>query len=271
MKDLTIIETILRNRNQFFIDIRNSHSLNQKLRAMLLSNLLFFAIYGCIMGANHSFAQALSSAVKLPILFLVTLIICAPSLYFFNIFYGSDQSIQQNLSLILTSMTVTAILLLSLAPITFFFWLTTSEYQFFKLLNVAIFSVAGFMGVSFLAQGMSIVSPEDWSDEGLLFERQKAKPAETTSDNETDSENEGPIAEKQAIPPVEAKFKKDASNRRLVLRLWMLLYGFVGSQLAWTLRPFVGSPDVDFQIFREMGGNFYSNVLGAIAHILGFQ
>ena len=39
-----------------------------------------------------------------------------------------------------------------------FFLLTTSQYQFFKLLNVGIFTVAGSMGVLFLAQGMRIVA-----------------------------------------------------------------------------------------------------------------
>ena len=212
------------------------------------------------MGANHSFAQALSSGFKLPILFLVTLFICAPSLYFFNIFYGSDQSIQQSLSLILTSMTVTAILLLSLAPITFFFLLTTSEYQFFKLLNVVIFAISGFMGVQFLAQGMTIVSPYDWI-------MQKPTPASNPKDeNELASE-----AHDEETPVNQANENEGASKRRWVLRLWMLLYGFVGSQLAWTLRPFVGSPDIPFQLFRELGGNFYSNVLHAIGHIFGFS
>ena len=41
MNDLTIIETILRKRIDFFGEIRDSLDLTAKLRAMLVSNLLF--------------------------------------------------------------------------------------------------------------------------------------------------------------------------------------------------------------------------------------
>lgn len=226
MKDLAIIETILRNRVHFFHEIRDGINLNEKMRAMLVSSVIFFALYGGVMGSTHSLWQALSSAVKLPVMFLATLFICAPTLYFFNVLFGSSQSISQNIALILTALTVTAVLLLSFAPITLFFLLTTSQYQFFKLLNVAIFSISGVMGVIFLAQGMRIVS----TDSGL----------------------------------------ERASSRRMVLRLWMLLYAFVGSQLAWTIRPFIGAPTIPFELFRQLGGNFYTNIFASFGEIFGF-
>src|SRR5512136_723593 len=158
MKDLAVIETILRNRRYFFNEIRQGINLPQKMRAMLISSIAFFALYGAVMGSTHSLWQALSSAAKLPILFLATLIICSPTLYFFNVLYGSNQSLTQNVALMLTAITVTAVLLLSFAPIVVFFLLTTSGYQFFKLLNVAFFAVCGTVGVAFLSQGMRIVS-----------------------------------------------------------------------------------------------------------------
>ena len=37
--------------------------------------------------------------------------------------------------------------------------------------------------------------------------------------------------------------------------------GFVGTQMAWSLRPFIGNPNEEFAIFREgREGNFYSAV-----------
>ncbi len=225
MKDLAVIETILRNRLFFFHEIRDGIALREKMRAMFISSLIFFALYGAVMGSTHSLWQALSSAAKLPVLFLATLLICAPTLYFFNVLFGSNQSLTQNVALILTAITVTAVLLLSFAPISLFFLLTTSQYQFFKLLNVAIFGISGVMGVVFLSQGMRIVA---------------------------DNGNEG------------------ESSRRWVLRLWMLLYAFVGSQLAWTIRPFIGAPSIPFELFRQLGGNFYTNIFASIGEILGF-
>ena len=130
MKDLAIIETILRNRYHFFSEIRDGVGLGEKMRAMLISSILFLALYGAVLGSTHSLWQTLSSAVKLPLLFLVTLVICSPTLYFFNVLFGSNQSMTQNFALILTAITVTAVLLLSFAPITVFFLLTTAGYQF---------------------------------------------------------------------------------------------------------------------------------------------
>nr|MBC7245186.1 actin-binding WH2 domain-containing protein [Chloroflexota bacterium] len=225
MKDLAVIETILRNRYHFFIEIRDGVGLGAKMRAMLVSSIIFLALYGAVLGSTHSLWQALSSAVKMPILFLATLVVCSPTLYFFNVLFGSNQSLTQNVSLILTAITVTAVLLLSFTPIVLFFLLTTSGYQFFKLLNVGICAISGWMGVMFLSQGMRIVS---------------------------------------------AAGKEGASARRNVVRLWILLYGFVGSQMAWTLRPFIGAPSMKFELFRQLGGNFYANIFASIGELLGF-
>ena len=177
------------------------------------------------MGSNHSLWQGLSSAAKLPLLFLSTLVVCAPTLYFFNLIFGSNQSLTQNVTLILSAITVTSVLLLSFSPIALFFMLTTNHYQFFKLLNVGLFSISGVVGVLFLSQGMRAVSYAG---------------------------------------------NKGASMRRNVVRLWIFVYAFVGSQMAWTLRPFIGAPGLDFELFRQLGGNFYANIFVSIGEILGF-
>jgi hypothetical protein len=225
VNNLAIIETILRNRRQFFIEIREGVELGRKMRAMLISSISFFALYGAVMGSTHSLWQTLSSAVKLPLLFLATLVVCSPTLYFFNLIFGSNQSLAQNFTLILTAITVTAVLLLSFAPIVLFFILTTSHYQFFKLLNVGVFAITGIVGVIFLTQGMRIVSVSG---------------------------------------------KEGAGARQNVVRLWILIYAFVGSQMAWTLRPFIGAPGLLFELFRQPGGNFYANIFASIGEILGF-
>lgn len=51
-----------------------------------------------------------------------------------------------------------------------------------------------------------------------------------------------------------------ARNRRhrLLRRTWLVLYVFVGIQMAWVLRPFVGDPRLAPQFFRsEAWGNAY--------------
>jgi hypothetical protein len=223
--DFGIIEKILRNRLEYFKEVREGIGLGEKIRSMLISSASFLILYGAVMGSSHSLWQTISSGLKLPVLFLATLFVCVPSLYFFSLLFGSRQSLRQNLTLILTAVTVTSVLLLSLAPITLFFLLTTSQYQFFKLLNVAIFAISGLMGVVFLYQGMKVVSGDSLDG---------------------------------------------SSTRKSVIIIWMFVYAFVGSQMAWTIRPFIGDPGARFEIFRHLGGNFYSNVFYSIANLLGF-
>ena len=45
-----------------------------------------------------------------------------------------------------------------------------------------------------------------------------------------------------------------------ILQIWVLIFGFVGTQMAWSLRPFVGEPNTPFQVFRQQEGNFYQAV-----------
>jgi hypothetical protein len=55
----------------------------------------------------------------------------------------------------------------------------------------------------------------------------------------------------------------------VLLYIWILLFGFVGTQLAWTLRPFFGSPAAPFELFRDIGGTFYGDILSTLVGLLG--
>jgi hypothetical protein len=74
----------------------------------------------------------------------------------------------------------------------------------------------------------------------------------------------------QGMRIVSASGKEGAGARRWVMWLWVFVYAFVGSQMAWTLRPFIGAPSMPFELFRQLGGNFYTNVFASIGEILGF-
>ena len=46
-----------------------------------------------------------------------------------------------------------------------------------------------------------------------------------------------------------------------MLWTWLAIYIFVGIQMAWTLRPFIGDPGLPVQFFREHSwGNAYEVV-----------
>lgn len=226
VKYFGVLISLLQDREIFLEEIRQGVKLPQKIISLLVCSSIFIAIYGGIIGAYHSWMQALSSAIKLPALYLITLLICLPTLYFSNIIFGSRRTFGQHFALVLTAVSVTSVLLFSFAPITLFFLVTTNNYQFLILLNVIIFGLTGFIGVYSLYYASKIVLEQD---------------------------NQG------------------SDTRTKIIKGWLFLYAFVGSQLGWTLRPFFGAPDSVFQLFRDREGNFYLSVLKAIGYLLGIR
>ena len=226
MNYFSVVGTLLRDRQTFLEEIHEGRKLKTKISALLLSSFCFFAIYGAIIGASHSPLQILSSTIKLPALYLITLLVCLPTLYIFNVLFGSKQTIGQHFTYLLTAVSVISLLLCGFAPVTLFFLITVNDYNFFLLLNVAIFALTGVLGVSFLYKIMRPIASEksDKSDEGVKI-------------------------------------------RTNILKFWLVLYGFVGSQLGWTLRPFFGSSG-QFELFRPREGSFFTGVWNALMHFL---
>lgn len=223
MHYLSITEFILRNRQEFFNQVRDNIDIEEKIIALSISSAVFLGIYGIVLGAGDSVLQALVSMIKLPILFLVTLLICAPSLHIFYILFGARQTIMQTITLLLTTVGTTALLLLGFAPITFFFLITGDNYIFYKLLNVVILGISGFLGAYFLYQGIKVVV--------------------------------NPMAE------------ENPGLRNIFLIVWVLLYGFVGAQMAWALDPFIGNPEIPFLLFSNEKGNFFVDIINSLSRI----
>ncbi len=217
------VEWVLRDRVGFFTEVRERRVLGTKLRGMVVSSAILLSLYGLVMGISNSWQQALAAAIKLPSLFLITLLVCLPTLYFFNLLFGSQLTIRQSAALIMTAINVTAALALAFASITLTFWLTVPDYGFFVLLNVGVLGLMSWWGLNFLIQGMRFVQ------QGYLGVR-----------------------------------------RRQVLLFWVLIYAFVGTQMAWALRPFVGAPGQPFELIRESEGTFYSGVYYLLRRLLGF-
>ena len=46
-----------------------------------------------------------------------------------------------------------------------------------------------------------------------------------------------------------------------IMKVWAVLFAFVGIQMAWNLQPFVGDRGRPFQLFRHKEGNFYTAVV----------
>jgi hypothetical protein len=58
-------------------------------------------------------------------------------------------------------------------------------------------------------------------------------------------------------------------RHRMLLRTWIVIYAFVGIQMAWVLRPFVGDPNSPTRFFRQGAwGNAYVEVARMVMQVL---
>lgn len=228
LSSFDILMQLLRNRHVFLAEIDKSKNIDQKIVSLLICSSIFLALYGGIIGSTHGGLQIISSALKLPALYLLTLLICLPTLFFMDIVLGSKKTFSQYLALLMASMTMISVMLFGFAPVTLFFRLSIDDYWFFLLLNISVLGFTGYVGIRFFYKSMIDLISKD---------------------------PEGKIA----------------PNRLKLIRYWLFLYGFVGSQLGWTLRPFVGSPDEPFALFREIESNFYIQVIYIIGKFLGLH
>lgn len=162
---LTIVPNLLRDRAAFFDRIKHGENIGATICALATSAVLFLVMYGFVTGLSYSFEQALSSAAKLPLLFVATIIFCLPAFYFFSLVLGTQLSMAQVVAVFLAGIGVTAFLLLGLSPVTLFFVLTSENYAFFQLLTVVFVAVSGCVGMYFLWRGMAWIEPAD--DRGL--------------------------------------------------------------------------------------------------------
>lgn len=53
-----------------------------------------------------------------------------------------------------------------------------------------------------------------------------------------------------------------------VFRVWIVIFAFVGIQLAWNLRPFLGDKNEGFKLFRKYEGNFYTAIVYSFEQLI---
>ena len=203
----------------------NKDTLRQVGNQYLLLNVCSF-LYGIVMGSYNGFRQAISSGIKVPLLFSLALLVCFPAFFIIQHVLGSRLGFWQMFKVILSGFVMVTLVMLSFAPIVIFFLITGDNYSFLKLLHVAIFGLSGFFGMKTIL-------------DALRFSCEK----------------------KQVYPKVGV----------VVFRFWILILAFVGMQLAWNLRPFIGSKGLPFELFRKREGNFYLAVIQSAGDLVSSE
>ena len=217
-------------------------------RSLLLVLTTLAMFYGFCMGwfavlrDEPQYAQVLASMLKVPLLFLLTLLVTFPSLYVFNALIGSRLSFLMTLRLMVAFLAVLVAVTAAFGPIVAFFSATSTSYPFILILNVAVFALAGILGTNFLLQTLH-----------RLTDALYTQPAAT----DAPAEEAGPLD----------RLETEATRNkvRVVFYVWVGTFALVGGQMAWVLRPFIGYPGTPFTWLRERQSNF----IEAVIHNLG--
>lgn len=179
--------------------------------------------YGLFQGGDQPWLQLLSASLKLPFVFLLTLVVTFPSLYVFGALFGSTLGRGATLRLLLVVSVVHAAVLASLGPVFVFFAASTKSYAFLLLLNVAFALAGGLVSLTVLRGAQGVPAPAVDAD--------------------------GP-----------------RPGGRLPL-LWCAMYGAVGAQMGWLLRPFLGAPGHAFAWLRERDSSFFETVIRTLGDL----
>ena len=209
--------------------------------AMGLIYGLCMGVFDLATGKSEAWKQTIACMFKVPALFLLTLAVTTPSLYVFNAIVGSRLTLRSVLRLLVASLAVMLAVLASIGPIVAFFSFTTTSYSFMILLNVVVFAIAGSLGTTFLLQSLHRLA---------IYQIVLIPEVEET------------------IGPLERTANQVISRSvRRMFQIWVVVFGLVGGQMAWVLRPFLGNPSERFTFFRPVGSNFFQAVWNNLNHL----
>jgi hypothetical protein len=174
--------------------------------------------------------------------------------------------------------------LASLGPIVAFFSISTraTGYGFMVLLNVLVFGISGVLGLTFLIQTLNRLNIARRAP-GSPF-HPAAGPGQCDQPPETDPQGQ---PEPPPPPPLEpregglvsAELAEEPGpleqieghvlgrHVKKVFGCWVVVFGVVGAQMGWVLRPFVGSPDIPFAWFRARQSNFFEAVFEIVRNL----
>jgi hypothetical protein len=266
---LTQIDDLLRGRKTG-PDLLTEGRVELPLRLFLPAAVVLGALYGFFMGwyailtEAHpgDWMQLVASMVKMPALFLLTLAVTLPSLYVFSALIGGRLGFGATLKLLVGAIVVNVTVAASLGPILGFFTVSTTSYPFMITLNVALLAISGLVGLAFLLRTLrrAVVPPSGDCDPG----EEEGRTAGAREAEAARSPEVGPLEELVQPLPHRAQWQA-----RAIFGVWFVLYGLVGAQMGWLLRPFIGSPDMEFGWLRPREGNFFQALLHHLNNLLG--
>lgn len=273
---ISAVDGLLRGKRTSDAALRdNAHAI--PARIFIPACLILGATYGLFMAvysmttkpADVAVKQAISSMIKLPSLFLLTLCVTFPSLYVFNALVGCRLGLKPTMRLLISAIVVNLAVSASMGPIVGFFTLSTDSYAFMVVLNVVLLAVGGFIGLGFLFRTLRRLAAQA-AEEEFDSEQHERTAHANTDDASTMTPAPIPGATPGWRPPSERELfvQSRVGSASIIFWVWVVLYGAVGAQMGWLLRPFIGHPSAQFMIFRPRVDNFFTGLGQNIADML---
>ncbi len=203
----------------------------QRVAWVALAAVMGLALYGFTVGYWRAPLMGVYVAVKLPLLIFATLACNGLLNGLLGLLLGTGLDFRQSLLALLTAFALAAIMLGSLAPITFFLaWNAPppdspdagNAHAAYLVSHTLLIGFAGIAANIHLHRLLAVEAPT---------------PAAATA----------------------------------TLLAWLGGNGFLGAQFSWILRPFFGTPSLEVQFLRPhpLKGNFYGSVWSAIERLTG--
>jgi hypothetical protein len=192
-------------------------------------------LYGAAMGCWRAPLQALYVALKFPLIILLTTLGNAMLNAMLAPLLGINLSIRQSFLAVLMSFTIASAILGSFSPLTAFLVWNTPPLTSDASMWSGTYSFIQLTHVGVIAFA-------------------------------------GIVANLRLVQLLR-ELSGDTKKARRVLVAWLAGNFFLGSQLSWILRPFIGSPALPVQFLREtaLKGNFYESVFNTLLHVIGVK
>lgn len=160
---MQLVDALLKRPRTFFHYIQHhDSSLNHSLKLTLIAFIGLF-IYGIIMGSFTGNIQWVSSPVKIILGTTLTALLCYPSLYILVALSGADLRPAQIGTLLISSVALTAILLLGFAPVAFIFTFSIQTLPFMGLIHLILWLGSLYFSLDYLAKGLIQIGSKDAS------------------------------------------------------------------------------------------------------------
>jgi hypothetical protein len=224
--------TLLRDREAFWSAMREQKLEWKDLLGLILFVVIVCSLYGAILAGWRSPRLSLYVALKLPVLFLSTTALVAIFNWVTATALGSGLSFRDTVFLVFASMAIGCWVLLSLVPISLFFMLSGVS-------SAGTHAQLQYAHNSILITHILILALAGIGGNAALLTGLR-------------------------------KIVKPRCPATGLFILWIVAFAFVGCQMSWILRPFVGSPFYPVAFMRPdcLDRNFYEFIFTEVIPFL---